>query len=74
MSNNVFFPEIDPVLQSEYAQESSNVSPDNILSAGNLPGSTVIRIGSPANIIIDGKNKNVRVNDGTNDRVLIGKF
>ena len=39
------------------------------LSSGRLPSDTVIRIG---NIKIDGKNQRIVVNDGTDDRILIG--
>ncbi len=35
---------------------------------------TVVNVGAGANVQIDGVNKQIIVNDGTTDRVLIGEF
>ena len=69
-SDNINFPEIEPILAEDNEQENTSVTPQDILS-GVLPGNTVIQIGSN-NIKIDGANRRIIINDGTTDRVIIG--
>ena len=71
MANNISFPELEPSVISTEAQDM-RILPRNIFASGTLPGNTVIRIGA-TNLIIDGENSRIVINDGTVDRVLIGK-
>ena len=41
------------------------------IAGGNFSKNTVIELGSPY-IKIDGKNRRIIINDGVNDRILIG--
>lgn len=70
---DVSFPELKSILPPDNVQSTGQVNPQNIFSFGVMPGTTTFSIGTN-NIKIDGANKRITVNDGSNDRVLIGKF
>lgn len=70
MANNISFPELEPVVQDTTAQDT-RILPRNIFASGTLPGNTVIRVGE-ANLTIDGENRRILLNDGTNDRIILG--
>lgn len=71
MSQNITFPELEPAVISTEPQDT-RILPRNIFASGTLPGNTVIRIGE-TNLIIDGENSRIMINDGSVDRILIGK-
>jgi len=70
MAQTITFPELEPAAVSTEAQDT-RILPRNIFASGTLPGNTILRLGD-ANIIIDTPNRRIIINDGTNDRVLIG--
>jgi len=70
MAQTISFPELEPAAVSTEAQDT-RILPRNIFASGTLPGNTVIRIGE-TNLKIDGENRRIILNDGTNDRILIG--
>lgn len=53
--------------------DRDRILPRNLATSGVLPGNTVIQIGTN-NILIDGKNQRITMNDGVNDRILLGKL
>lgn len=69
---NVSYPSLETPTKITTVQDN-RVLPRNIFTSGNLPGTTVIRVGEN-NVVIDAANRQIKVNDGTNDRVLIGRF
>jgi len=71
MAQTISFPELEPAAVSTEAQDT-RILPRNIFASGTLPGNTVIRIGE-TNLIIDGENSRIMINDGSVDRVLIGR-
>jgi len=70
---DVTFPTIPDMGISAPSVQNQSILPRQIFASGTLPGNTVIRIGDD-NIIIDGENNRIIVNDGTDDRVIIGKL
>jgi len=71
MAKDIGFPELEIPTAPADTQADSRILPRNIFTSGTLPGNTVIRIGD-ANVVIDAANRQIRINDGTNDRVLLG--
>jgi len=63
--------ETPPVIPDYYAPQGMDIVPRNIVSSGTLPGNTVLRIGEK-NLVIDGTNRRIMMNDDTNDRLLEG--
>lgn len=55
------------------ADDRTRILPRNLATSGVLPGNTVIQLGSN-NILIDGKNRRITMNDGVNDRILLGNL
>lgn len=73
-SKDIDFPTLaTPYSAPTVASQDNRILPRDIFTSGTLPGTTVIRIGDD-NVVIDGTNSRITVSDGTNDRVLIGKF
>jgi hypothetical protein len=70
-SDNTELPSVENVASPYDVPQNNNVLPRNLFTSGTLPGNTVINIGVN-NVKIDGKNKCIIINDGTNDRVIIG--
>lgn len=71
-NKDIEFPELElPTAQAD-TQQDNRVLPRDIFTGGTLPGNTVIRIGA-SNLIIDGANGRITMNDGSVDRVIIGK-
>ncbi len=71
-NSNIEFPELD--IPTEVAAETTKdnrITPRDFLGSGTLPGTTVIRLGD-TNIVIDAANRQIRIGDGTVDRVLMG--
>lgn len=52
-------------------QDQARPTPRSMFTSGTIPSTTVINIGVN-NVKIDGSNKRITINDGTNDIVLIG--
>ena len=68
----VSFPELSIPPQASNAYPiDPRIMPRNIVASGVLPGNTVIYLGDK-NIKISGRDRNITVNDGTNDRILLG--
>jgi len=69
---DVTFPELEPIEppQENTKLQDNRIQPRNILS-GTLPGTTVLRVGDE-NITVDARNRQIKVSDGTYDRVIIG--
>jgi hypothetical protein len=70
-SKDINFPELETPVAPTATTADSRVLPRDIFTSGTLPGNTVIRIGD-SNVVIDAANRQIRISDGTNDRVLIG--
>ena len=65
------FPTIQTPPSTATVSQDNRILPRDIFTSGSLPGNTVIRIGD-SNVVIDAANRQIRISDGTNDRVLIG--
>lgn len=65
----VGFPEIQP--DDFTMQDAPRSTPRTMFSSGTLPGNTVINLGV-SNIKIDGGNRRITINDGTNDIIVLG--
>ena len=70
---DINFPELETPVAPTATTADSRVLPRDIFTSGTLPGTTVLRIGDE-NITIDATNNRIIISDGTDDRVLLGKF